>query len=50
MGATPYRKDFYAKLSEDQTKLQAELVPWLESLEKVVGVTKDFMASKDAKW
>lgn len=50
MGATPYRKDFYAKLGEDQTKVQAELVPWLESLEKVVGVMKDFMASKEAKW
>jgi len=50
MSATPYRKDFYAKLGADHSKVQAELVPWLEALEKDVGVLKEFMASKEAKW
>ncbi|KAF2502892.1 glycolipid transfer protein [Lophium mytilinum] len=50
MGATPYRKDFYAKLGADQDKVQAALVPWLEALEKDVTVLKEFLARKEAKW
>lgn len=50
MSATPYRKDFYAKLGEDQSKVEADMGKWLEALEKVISVLKTFMASKDAKW
>jgi hypothetical protein len=50
MGATPYRKDFYAKLGADAEKVQAALKPWLEALEAVVNVLNQFLARKEAKW
>ncbi|OCL02201.1 glycolipid transfer protein [Glonium stellatum] len=50
MSATPYRKDFYAKLGDDQAKVQTALTTWLEALEKDVAVLKEFMANKNAKW
>jgi len=50
MSATPYRKDFYAKLGDDQTKVQKELGPWLEALEKNVSILNQFLQSKEAKW
>ncbi|KAF2194189.1 glycolipid transfer protein [Zopfia rhizophila CBS 207.26] len=50
MSATPYRKDFYKKLGDDETKVQEKLGEWLASLEKVVGILKEFMARKEAKW
>lgn len=50
MSATPYRKDFYAKLGSDDAKVQAELEKWLSALEKVVGILKEFTNSKEAKW
>ncbi|GKT85708.1 HET-C2 protein [Colletotrichum tofieldiae] len=50
MSACPYRKDFYAKLGSDQAKVAAELRVYLASLEKIVGILKGFLASKDAKF
>lgn len=50
MGATPYRKDFYKKLGDDQAKVDQKLGEWLDALEKVVSVLKEFMARKEAKW
>ncbi|OCK81363.1 glycolipid transfer protein [Lepidopterella palustris CBS 459.81] len=50
MSATPYRKDFYAKLGEDVEVVKTELERWLEALEMVVGVLKEFLARKEAKW
>lgn len=50
MSATPYRKDFYAKLGSDQSKVQAELDAWLRALEKQVSILKAFQGSKEAKW
>jgi hypothetical protein len=50
MSATPYRKDFYAKLGGDQATIDAKLGEWLNALEKVVGVLKEFMARKEAQW
>ncbi|KAF1850506.1 glycolipid transfer protein [Cucurbitaria berberidis CBS 394.84] len=50
MSATPYRKDFYKKLGDDETKVQAELEKWLAALEKVVNVLNVFLAKKEAKW
>jgi hypothetical protein len=50
MSATPYRKDFYAKLGADETKVGAELEKWLSGLEKVVGILRVFTTSKEAKW
>jgi hypothetical protein len=50
MSATPYRKDFYAKLGEDAAKVAAELRVWLAALEKIITVLKGFLNRKEAKW
>lgn len=53
MSATPYRKDFYAKMVADGTdteKIDKALAVWLEALDQRVHVLNQFMASKDAKW
>jgi hypothetical protein len=50
MGACPYRKDFYIKLGSDEAKVQEELKEYLAALERIVGVLKEFLASKDAQW
>ena len=50
MSATPYRKDFYPKLGDDQTRVQKELGEWLNALEKQVKILTTFLASKEAKW
>ncbi|KAF2154414.1 glycolipid transfer protein [Myriangium duriaei CBS 260.36] len=50
MSATPYRKDFYAKLGDDQTRVEKELNDWLQGLERNVKILNNFLASKEAKW
>ncbi|KAF4587528.1 HET-C2-like protein [Ophiocordyceps camponoti-floridani] len=50
MSACPYRKDFYSKLGTDQTKVNDDLRVYLASLEKIVGILKDFLDTKEAKW
>ncbi|KAK4188463.1 glycolipid transfer protein domain-containing protein [Podospora australis] len=50
MIACPYRKDFYAKLGDDNQKVNEELAEYLEALEKIVGILKTFLDSKEAKW
>jgi hypothetical protein len=50
MSACPYRKDFYAKLGSDQEKVTTELRTYLASLEKIVGILKGFLETKEAKW
>ncbi|EXJ78382.1 hypothetical protein A1O1_08782 [Capronia coronata CBS 617.96] len=53
MSATPYRRDFYARLSgqgtDPETTRQA-LEAWVAALEQRVTVIKTFLASKEAKW
>lgn len=50
MSATPYRKDFYCKLSADEAKGQEALNKWLSALEKQVSILKEFQDRKEAKW
>ncbi|KAI9726723.1 MAG: hypothetical protein M1834_008658 [Cirrosporium novae-zelandiae] len=50
MSATPYRKDFYAKLANDQERGQKELQEWLSALESQVKILKEFQETKEAKW
>ncbi|KAJ5155069.1 uncharacterized protein N7500_010508 [Penicillium coprophilum] len=50
MSATPYRKDFYAKLGQDQAKVAAELAKEVAALEKVIAILKAFQATKAAQW
>ncbi|KAL9026079.1 MAG: hypothetical protein Q9196_005205 [Gyalolechia fulgens] len=51
MSATPYKKDFYAKMagSGDEERAKAELGRWLDALEGQVGVLKGFM-EKEGRW
>jgi len=50
MSATPYRKDFYAKLADDPVQGQQGLETWLAALEERVSILKQFSARKEAKW
>ncbi|KAL8727689.1 MAG: hypothetical protein Q9181_005614 [Wetmoreana brouardii] len=52
MSATPYKKDFYAKMSasEDEGKVKVEMGKWLDALENQVGILKEFVGRKEAKW
>ncbi|KAL9120756.1 MAG: hypothetical protein Q9187_002690 [Circinaria calcarea] len=50
MSATPYRKDFYAKLDNDPIKGRQELEIWLSALEERVSILKQFLGRKEAKW
>ncbi|ETI19460.1 hypothetical protein G647_09294 [Cladophialophora carrionii CBS 160.54] len=53
MSATPYRKDFYARLSGEGTDPETtrqELERWVAALEKRVNILKAFLATKEAKW
>lgn len=50
MSACPYRKDFYSKLGSDEAKVKEELREYLAALDKIVGILKAFLDSKDAKW
>lgn len=50
MSATPYRKDFYAKLGDDEGKVKEGLTKWLGALEEQVTILKSFQATKEAKW
>lgn len=50
MSATPYRKDFYAKLGDDNAKVDAALKQWVEALERQVAILQEFQKRKEAKW
>ncbi|KAK9449905.1 glycolipid transfer protein domain-containing protein [Limtongia smithiae] len=45
MKATPYRKDFYAKLGSNFEAVKVELLKWLSALESIVKILQDFYAS-----
>lgn len=50
MKACPYRKDFYAKLGDDEAKVQTELDAWVKALEDIVQILNDFLPTIDPKW
>jgi hypothetical protein len=50
MSATPYRKDFYDKLGSDTPELIEKQKEWLAALSFQVGILKEFLARKEAKW
>jgi hypothetical protein len=49
MSATPYRKDFYPKLSPDEATRNQKLETWLKALEDRVEILKKFLAEKKIK-
>lgn len=49
MSATPYKKDFYAKMG-DEAKAKVDMGKWLDALEGHVRVLKEFQERKEAKW
>ncbi|KUI63575.1 Pleckstrin domain-containing family A member 8 [Cytospora mali] len=50
MSACPARADFYKKLGDDDAKVQELMAGYLASLDKIVGILKAFVTSKEAKW
>ncbi|RJE20747.1 Glycolipid transfer protein HET-C2 [Aspergillus sclerotialis] len=50
MSATPYRKDFYAKLGDDNAKVQTSLEKEVKALEERVTILKSFQGRKEAQW
>jgi hypothetical protein len=44
--AVPYRKDFFPKLGEDQSKVSTQATTWLGDLDRVLQVLNPFMNSK----
>lgn len=50
MSACPYRKDFYAKLGDNPSKVSEDLASYLAALQKIVTILKAFTESKEAKW
>ncbi|KAK5116530.1 hypothetical protein LTR85_009155 [Meristemomyces frigidus] len=50
MSATPYRKDFYAKLGDNQERVQKELGEWLSALEERVSILKEFLGRKECRY
>ena len=50
MSATPYKKDFMAKMGDSPEKVNADTEKWLTALEKQVTILKDFQSKKEAKW
>ncbi|ROV93198.1 hypothetical protein VMCG_08715 [Cytospora schulzeri] len=50
MSACPARADFYKKLGDDEAKVQELMAGYLSSLDKIVGILKAFVTSKEAKW
>ncbi|KAH0559928.1 hypothetical protein GP486_003551 [Trichoglossum hirsutum] len=49
MSATPYRKDFYQKLGDDQEQVKAKLEAWLTALEKQVEILQVFQEKAGVK-
>lgn len=50
MSATPYRKDFYAKLGDDNEKIHAAMEREVKALEERVAILKSFLSRKEAQW
>ncbi|KAM5475488.1 hypothetical protein MauCBS54593_001179 [Microsporum audouinii] len=50
MSATPYRKDFYAKLGKDEQQVHAAMRAEIAALEKIVTILNEFLARKECKW
>ena len=50
MSATPYRKDFYAKLGGDPAQAHAALEGCVDALETRVKILKAFQERKEAQW
>lgn len=53
MSATPYRKDFTAKLVGEgvaEDDLKSEIEKWVSALEERIGILKTFLASPEGKW
>ncbi|KAK2614827.1 hypothetical protein N8I77_001625 [Diaporthe amygdali] len=50
MSACPARNDFYKKLGDDEAKVNELMQQYLAALDKIIGILKAFVNSKEAKW
>jgi len=44
--AVPYRKDFFPKLGEDQSKVSTQATDWLSGVDGILQILNPFMDSK----
>lgn len=49
LSATPYRKDFFAKLGLDASREPA-VKEYVAALQKQVNILKEFQTRKEAQW
>ena len=50
MSATPYRKDFYKKLGDDQEAVDRQLKEWLSGLQETLIILKKDLLDLNKKW
>ena len=50
MSTAPYRKDFYAKLGDDQANVEEQGRTWLNAVVDLVGIIKEFLERKENQW
>lgn len=53
MSATPYRKDFAAKVAGDPSntaKAEEDMKVWVAALEERIAILIEFLGTKEAKW
>ncbi len=50
MSACPYRKAFYSKLGDDESKVLEAMKTWIKAMEERVAIMKEFMDRKESKW
>jgi hypothetical protein len=42
----PYRKDFFAKMGDDQEKVKEQAAEWLAGVDKILAILNPYMNSK----
>ncbi|KAJ5594024.1 uncharacterized protein N7459_000232 [Penicillium hispanicum] len=50
MSATPYRKNFYKKLGDDDSKVLESMKKEVDALKNVVGILQEFQKKPEAQW
>ena len=50
MSTAPHRKDFYAKLGDDQANVEEQGRTWLDAVVALVGIIKEFLERKENQW
>lgn len=46
LNGVPYRKDFFSKMGDDQTKVDSQATEWLGGVDKILAILNPYMNSK----